>query len=122
MSQVIIKAESEEVFRHKSLAVNQCDVSEMFTLTLGTQQLIFKLCDLISFKKKIFDIDLVLLFDAYHRDMDIIYLPHIDRHLILSLEEILNLRELLSGTFAMLQINSQVQRSLYNPFAGNIAH
>jgi hypothetical protein len=124
MSQAITHKESSsnEVFRHKSLVIDQCDTSELFTMTLGEEKISFRLCDLLSFKKKIFSIDLVQLFDVSYRDVEIIYLPNLDRHLLLSLEDLLSVRELLTGTFAILQLNSQVQRFLHNPFAGNIPH
>ena len=108
-----------ELFRHKSLVMDQCDATELFTMNFGSEMIQFKLCDLISFRKKIFSIELAHLFDANFADLEIIYLAHIDRHILLSLEDVLDIRELLSGTFAVMQINSQVHRRLFNPFVGN---
>ena len=41
-----------EVFRHKALVLNQCDTKELFTLNWESEQIAFKLCDLIALKKR----------------------------------------------------------------------
>lgn len=122
MSQAVASEEMSpsEVFSHKALTMDLCENKELFTMKLGGDAVDFKLCDLISFRRKVFAIDLSQLFEVDSASIEIIYLPHVDRHLLLSLEDLLNIRELLSGTFAVLQINSQVQRTLYNPFEGRI--
>lgn len=112
---------STEIYRHDSFALSQCDTRELYTLRFGSEELSFKLCDLIAFKKKIFAIDLKLLFEIEHADIEILYLAHLDRHILLSIEDILNLRELLSGTFTLLHLNSLIHRALYNPFEGHLS-
>lgn len=102
----------EEIFSTRSATITQCDVSDSFVLTYDNQEILFKLCDLYAFRKKIMDFDLMEMFDVQSPDVDIIHLPHCDRFLIVSLKEILEFRELLNGTFNTLALNSAIQKIL----------
>jgi hypothetical protein len=110
----------KEVYRHRDLVLSQCDANELFSIELNGQLVEFRLCDLVSFKKKLFSIDLTKLFNTESADIEIIYLSHLDAHIILSIDDILGLRELLSGGFTLLQLNSVIHRALYDPFAGQL--
>jgi len=102
----------EEVFRTNSAAIAQCDQTEMYYLDMVGEEWPFKLCDLMAFKKKIMGIDLMFLLDSDHADHEIVHLRHCDRFLILDTFQILELRELLSGTFVTLALNSTVHQIL----------
>lgn len=102
----------EEIFSTKSATITQCDVSDSFVLTYENQEILFKLCDLYAFRKKIMDFDLMEMFDVQSPDVDIIHLPHCDRFLVVSLKDILEFRELLNGTFNTLALNSAIQKIL----------
>lgn len=102
----------EELYRTKDASVAQCDSSESFFLTFDEQVIEFKLCDLIAFRNKVKQIDVVELLDCNSPDVEIIHLPHCDRFLVLSIHEILQFRELLNGTFDILALNSAIRRIL----------
>ena len=110
------------VYSYGSAMLSQCDRTEVFLIEWHGDTLQFKLNELIAFRRKLSTIDLSTLFDTERPDIEVIYLPHLDRHLILTLGDILMLRELLTGSFAMLQLNSMVHRALYNPFEGQLVH
>lgn len=114
--------QASTVFTYGATSLIQCDVSEVFIVSLHFERLRFKLTELIAFRRKIFAVDIPELFNLESPDIELIYLPHLDRHLMLSLHDILQLRELLTGAFAMLQLNSLVHRALYNPIAGQLAY
>ena len=116
-----IVSEASEVYSYQNLSLSQYDQRELFAIEWNGISLEFKLCDLIAFKKKLFAIDLSMMFDTAQPDIEVIYLPGLDMHLILGLEDILNFRELLSGGFTLLTLNSMVHRALYNPFAGQLS-
>lgn len=102
----------EEVFSTKGATIQQCDRSESFVLTFGKEEISFKLCDLHAFKRKIMAIDVMELLDSSSPDFELIHLKHCDRFLILDTFQILEFRELLSGTFDTLALNSSVKRIL----------
>ena len=102
----------EEIFRTKGASITQCGQSGAFVLTYEQEEIAFKLCDLYAFRKKIMSLDIMELCDTSAPDVEIICLPHCDRFLVLSLQEILQFRELLNGTFDILALNSTIQKIL----------
>ncbi len=102
----------EEIFKTKSAAISQCELTDSFLLSYDQEEIIFKLCDLFSFRKQIMAFDIVKLLDSHSPDVEIVHLPHCDRFLVLSIIEILEFRELLNGTFNTLALNSAVQKIL----------
>ena len=102
----------EEIFRTKSASIAQCGRSDSFVLTYEKEEIIFKLCDLYAFRKKIMSLDIMELLDTSAPDIEIVCLPHCDRFLVLSLQDILQFRELLNGTFDTLALNSAIQKIL----------
>ena len=109
MPKVISTMIQEEIYRTKGASLAQCDSSESFFLTFDEQVIEFRLCDLITFRNKIRQIDIVELLDSNTPDIELIQLPHCDRFLILSTQEILEFRELLNGTFNILALNSAIR-------------
>lgn len=113
---MITKQESNQsdnlIYRTSSTSLKQCDVSEKFVVRLFEQEIALNLCGLISFKKKINDIDLASMFDNNHSGIEIISLRHCDRFFVFDIREILELRDLFSGSFAMLELNSVIHKNL----------
>lgn len=108
---------SEDLYRTENSALAQCDATETFFLTLGGENIEFKFCDLLSFRKKLLSIDLAQLLDSETPDVEIIPLRHCDRLVVLEIKEILDLREVFAGAFTMLELNSLLHKYLYrNPF------
>lgn len=102
----------EEIFKTKEAAISQCTLSNSFLLNYRNEEISFKLCDLYAFKKKIMSLDLMEFFDISTPDVELVYLPHCDRFLMLNLHEILQFRELLNGTFDILALNSSIHKIL----------
>lgn len=102
----------EEIFSTKTASIAQCALSNSFVLSYGRGQIEFKLCDLYAFRKKVMNLDILELLEPSSPDYQIIRLPHCDRFLLLNLEEILQFRELLNGTFDILALNSTIQKVL----------
>ncbi|MDE0471667.1 MAG: hypothetical protein OXH57_06970 [Ekhidna sp.] len=102
----------EEVFETKHASIKQCELTGSFLLTFEREEFAFKLCDLITFRKKIMALNLTELLESSAPDIEIIHLPSCDRFLVLSLKEILEFRELLNGTFNILALNSSIKRIL----------
>lgn len=102
----------EEIYKTKNASIVQCDASDSFVLQMEFDAISFKFCDLYALRKKIMSIDMVALFDSDSPGVEVIYLPHCDRFLVLDILEILEFRMLLNETFTILAINSAIQRIL----------
>ncbi|TRX48209.1 hypothetical protein FNH22_29590 [Fulvivirga sp. M361] len=100
------------IFSTDNTHLYQCDTTEQFTLVFFGQKVVFRFCELIVFKSKIRKIDLFNLFNTDVPDIELIHLPHCDRFFALSTLQILELRELFSGSFAMMELNSIIQRRI----------
>lgn len=102
----------EEIFKTKKASIYQCEQTDSFLLKYDQDTIIFKLCDLFSFRKKIMSLDLVGLLESTSPDIEVFHLPHCDRFLVLNILEILEFRELLNGTFDTLALNSAIHKIL----------
>lgn len=100
------------VFNTSNTSMSQCDRTEQFIINLFSQELRLSVCELIAFKKKIKNIDVTALFHEEHAGVEIVPLPHCDRFFVFSIREILELRDLLEGSFAMLELNSLLKNRL----------
>ena len=105
------------VFETPSTSVSQCDRSEKFFLHFLAQPIELKLCELIGLKRKIENIDLTALVSSQGPDIEVLYLSHQHPVLVLSIYEILELSELLTGTFTMLELNSVIHKFIYRKFS-----
>lgn len=99
------------VFEVAGIRFYQCDANEAFLIDFYQDQLSFKLCELIRFRNKINQIDIAALLSGSGSETELIYLPESDRFLLLSIQNILVLKELLQGSFVMMELNSMIQRS-----------
>lgn len=102
------------VYETANTAVLQCDRTELFHITLFSQELRLSACQFIAFRKKIQDLDFEELFTDNHPGVEIVYLPFCDKLLVFSLKEVIELKDLFSGSFAMLELNSLINRKLQN--------
>ncbi|MFY0688047.1 MAG: hypothetical protein JXQ90_12830 [Cyclobacteriaceae bacterium] len=101
-----------EVYATSQSGIWLCDATEKFTLRFHDQELELKFCDLISFKRKLDQIDLVALLESDQADIEIIYLPKVDKLFALGLREILEMRDLMAGAFTMLELNSLIHKQI----------
>tara|TARA_S200000501_G_scaffold350451_1_gene367461 strand:+ start:337 stop:684 length:348 start_codon:yes stop_codon:yes gene_type:complete len=113
-SKVISKS---TVFETKGTSVSQCDRSEKFFLHFLAQPIELKLCELIGLRRKIEKIDLTALVSSQGPDIEVLYLSHQHPILLLSIYEILELREVLTGTFTMLELNSLIHKTIHRKFS-----
>lgn len=103
---------SELVYKTPNTSLSQCDKSEQFIVRIFDQEIALNLCSLISFKKKIKDINLPAMFENSHSGIEIISLRQCDRFFVFDIREILELKDLFSGSFAMLELNSMIHKSI----------
>ncbi len=111
MSEQIVELETlscNEVFHTDECRILQIDHSGIYELSLFGTDLQLKFCGLYTLHKKIKNVDLTQLFESDFGGVEIFYLAECDRMLVFDISQILELRELLAGTFAMLQINSLI--------------
>lgn len=102
----------ELIFNTPHSALHQCDISESFTLNFHQEQLTLKVCELIAFRRKLQKIDLAGLLASEGPDVEILALPQCDRLFILTVYDVLELRELFAGAFTMLELNSLIHKEI----------
>ena len=105
------------VFESQGTSVSQCDRSEKFFLHFLAQPIELKLCELIGLKRKIEKIDLATLVSSQGPDIEVLYFSQQHPILVLSIYEILELRDVLTGTFTMLELNSLIHRTVHRKFS-----
>lgn len=71
-------------------------------------------CALIAFKKRLDDLNIeeLLLSDAALNSLEILSLCNKDRMLVLTLDEIIEMKDLIPGALVMLELNSIVQQRI----------
>ena len=113
MSQALTYSSDESLtllYQVAQASLHQCDRTESFLLTMNDHRLPFRVCELLAFRRRINEINIDSLVASDTPDLEIIYLPHCDRLMVLTTAEVLSLRELLAGSFAMLELNSIIHR------------
>lgn len=104
---------AELVYSTPKSTLRQCDKTERFYLSIENFGVDLKFCELIKLRNKIYSIDIMAMMDTSVPDIEIIYFPLSDRVLVLNLFNILELKDLLAGTFVMLELNSILHRKIY---------
>lgn len=117
LSQNIVKDElmteaSELIFATPNIGIYQNDTRASFILQLPAEEVEFKLCAMLSFRKKIQSIDLTEMFMPSHPGVELISMPQIERIFVFDLREILELRDLFAGAMTMLELNSMIHQKL----------
>lgn len=103
----------EHIYSTNSCASYQCDSSNAMYLDIYGERFQLNICTLFSFRKKLFDINLeYLLLDSESAPIEILNLHCVDKLFVLSIDEIIELRDLMDGTFAMLQLNSIIHQNI----------
>ncbi|WP_207531882.1 DUF6686 family protein [Desertivirga arenae] len=97
-----------EIFKTQQGAVYQCNSKNAFCLEFGNSRSFFKISDFLNFTKKINNIDVAEMAKNTSRHADIaIVMPHYtERCFVLTITDIIALREILNGAKFMLQLNS----------------
>ena len=111
MSELVVRSE-ELVFETINGSLYQSDATECFQLSFHQEELSFRVCELITFKRKLQAIDLPAMLMSENHDVEVLHMPHCDRLFVLTIQDILELKELLAGAFTMLELNSMIHRQL----------
>lgn len=107
-------ANVEEVFKTDRGAVYQCSRKNCYWLEFQESTTAFRISDFFSFKKRIESIDVALMLaDASRKsDFELVMPYRTDRCFMLSVQDILDLREILTGAKFMIELNSEVKKIL----------
>jgi hypothetical protein len=98
----------QELFRTKNGAIYQCDVTNRLILEFWETHTAFSAQDFLQFKRMVETVNLrqmALSTDDSH-DLEILSMPRTERCFVLTLCEIVHLRELLDGARLMLELNT----------------
>ncbi|MFD1631641.1 hypothetical protein [Pseudopedobacter beijingensis] len=102
------RCEPEEIFSTPFGTVHQSDKENCIYLNFSGRKAKYKLACLQRLKRVVDQIDLVRMTDVDHPGIEIIFLCGAEECFVLDIQEILNLKDLLNGTFAMFELNSIV--------------
>jgi len=104
-----------DVFSTTQGAIYQCDEERCWYVDFAGKVAKFDYRCLLKLKKAVYNVDIEqkLLTSSKDADVEIIFICACDHCYILSLLQIIALKELMEGTFVMLQLNSILQDKLY---------
>lgn len=107
-------ANVEEVFITQVGAVYQCSRKNCYWLEFQDTTTSFSVSDFFAFKKRVDNIDIekMLCDSSRSSDFEILMPFRTDRCFILSVEDVLNLREILDGAKFMIELNAQIKTIL----------
>jgi hypothetical protein len=104
-----------DVFGTHNGAVYQCDTERCWYVDFAGKLAKFDYRCLLKLKKAVYNVDIEakLLDSSKDPDVEIIFICACDHTYILTLLQIIALKEILEGTFVMLQLNNIIQDRLY---------
>ncbi|MBL1408381.1 MULTISPECIES: DUF6686 family protein [Sphingobacterium] len=107
-------ASVEEVFTTSQGAVYQCSRKNCYWLEFQGNTTAFKVSDFFVFKRSVDQIDIEAMLNNSSRsfDFELIMPFRTERCFLLSVEDVLNLRDLLAGAKFMLELNGQIRSIL----------
>lgn len=110
-----VATQYKEIYRTAHGCVYQCDSKRCFAVEFGGEITEFKLPCFFALKKLVdsIDIESMALNPSKSSDVEIISPCGVDRCYVLTLHELLEFKELLSGARVMLQLNSILHERLY---------
>ena len=105
----------EEVFATPSGAIFQSDSENCWYIDFAGKLARFDYRNLLKLKKAVYQINIEekLLSSEKTADVEIIFICACDHSYVLSLLELIKLKELLQGTFVMLELNHIIYDCLY---------
>ncbi len=106
--------ESIEIYKTECGTVFQCNSNNQFIVEFAGNCSAFKTGNFLDFIRRVNSINLFEMANNTSRHADIaILMPHYtERCFVLSMNDVLNLKELLYGAKAMIQLNSIVNECL----------
>lgn len=104
-----------EVFSTKNGAIYQADSESCWYIDFAGKLARFDYRNLLKLKKAVYQIDIedLLLNSTKSADLEIIFICACDHCYVLSLIQIIKLKELLQGTFTMLELNHIIYDRLH---------
>ncbi|GHE42619.1 hypothetical protein GCM10017764_27580 [Sphingobacterium griseoflavum] len=107
-------AQVEEVFKTTQGAVYQCSRKNCYWLEFQHSTTAFKISDFFLFKKRIDAIDVASMIGDASRsaDFEIVMPFRTERCFLLSVADVLALKEILSGAKFAIELNSEVKKIL----------
>lgn len=105
----------EEVFANNSGAIFQSDSEKCWYIDFAGKLARFDYRNLLKLKKAVYQIDIEgkLLSSDKSADIEIIFICACDHSYVLSLLELIKLKELLQGAFVMLELNHIIYDRLF---------
>ena len=105
----------EEVFSTSRGAIYQSDSEQCWYIDFAGKLARFDYRNLLKLKKAVYQIDIeqLLLTSTKTPDLEIIFICACDHCYVLSLLQIIALKELLQGTFVMLELNHIIYDRLH---------
>lgn len=97
------------LYKSNYFSTHQSDRGRHFMLDLGHKTVRLSFCQLLAFRQKIKNIDLDAHFDGRnHHGMEIVFLCNREHIFVFNTLEVIDLKELIKGTFGVLELNSLV--------------
>ena len=98
------------LFKSHYFAAYQCDRKRCFYIDFGHKNVKMSLCQLLSLRQKVMNIDLESHFDEElnPHGIEIITLCNRDHLFVMDTLQIVDLRQLLKASFGILELNSLV--------------
>ncbi|MFD1769948.1 DUF6686 family protein [Sphingobacterium suaedae] len=107
-------ANVEEVYKGANGAVYQCSRKNCYWLEFQQTTTSFKISDFFQFKRRIDAIDIASMLDDSSRsaDFEIVMPFRTERCFLLSVQDVLQLRDILAGAKFMIELNSEIKKML----------
>ncbi|WP_316813122.1 hypothetical protein [Pedobacter heparinus] len=117
MQNITIQSSVEfvEVFSTKAGAIYQSDSENCWYIDFAGKLARFDYRNILKLKKAVYHIDIedLLLNNTKSPDLEILFICACDHCYVLSLIQIIELKELLQGMFVMLELNHIIQDRLH---------
>ncbi|MFT4833520.1 MAG: hypothetical protein ACJA2C_000767 [Marinoscillum sp.] len=111
-SNLMSHTETHIVFATQHSAILQDDNSASFLLKIGDVTYVLNRFGFASFRRKIKEINLVDMIATEHSDVEILFLPEMDKFIILDIHQLIELKELFAGACAMLELNAFIHKGI----------
>lgn len=108
------KCQQVELYRTEVGAVLQCNRQNCYLLNFAGETTAFRVNDFLSFKRKVDSIDLEFMLTDTSPGSDFaVIMPHrVSRCFLLTVEDVLSLRELLDGAKFIIELNCMLHSRL----------
>ena len=102
------------IYETANAKIKQSDRDNCFFLDFKSETYKLKVCSFIALKIKLdgLDLECILLDELTKSEIEIISLCNNERILVLTISEIIELKELLSGAMVMIELNSIVHQRI----------